>query len=95
MKVVFARHEQQGKEYLFKVPNHIKKISVCDILAVNTMRGIELAEATTVIQDCSELIATRLGAYLPLKEVYCIMPARLIDICKTIDFVKLGLDLPF
>lgn len=55
MRVVFARHEPQGKEYLFKVPNHIKKIDVYDILAVNTMRGLELAEATTSIQDCSDL----------------------------------------
>lgn len=93
MKVIFAKHIET-KEYLFKVPSHIKKINKGDILAVNTMRGLSLAIATTEIQDCSELIAQKIGAYLPLKEVYCIVTDELFGVVKTADEQDYGI-LPF
>lgn len=96
MKTVFAKHKdtEDAKEYLFKVPSHIKKIRKGDILAVNTMRGLSLAIATSDIQDCSELIAEKLGAYLPLKEVYCIVTDELFQLIKNADEQDFGI-LPF
>lgn len=96
MKTVFAKHKdtEDAKEYLFKVPSHIKKIKKGDILAVNTMRGLSLAIATSDIQDCGELIAEKLGAYLPLKEVYCIVTYELLRLCQNANEKELGI-IPF
>ena len=56
MKTVFAKHKdtKYTKEYLFRVPEHIKKIKEGELLAVHTMKGLSLAIATSDIQDCSE-----------------------------------------
>ncbi len=96
MKTVFAKHKdtKDAKEYLFKVPKHIKKINEGELLAVQTMKGLSLAIATSDIQDCSELIAIKLGAYLPLKEVYCIVTDELLQLCKNANENELGI-MPF
>lgn len=93
MKVIFATH-LCTREFMFKVPSHIKKIRKGELLAVHTMRGLALAIATTEIQDCSELIAQKLGAYLPLKEVYCIVTDELLRVAKSADEQDYGI-LPF
>jgi hypothetical protein len=92
MKTVFAKHEdtKYAKEYLFRVPKHIKKINEGELLAVHTMKGLSLAIATTEMQECSELIAEKLGAYLPLKEVYCIVTYELFQLIKNADEKDFG-----
>lgn len=93
MKTVFAKHKDT-KEYLFRVPKHIKRIKQGDLLAVETSKGLSLAIATTEMQECSELIAEKLGAYLPLKEVYCIATDELLRLCKNANEKELGI-IPF
>lgn len=93
MKTVFAKHKDT-KEFLFRVPKHIKKINEGELFAVHTMKGLSLAIATSDIQDCSELIAEKLGAYLPLKEVYCIVTDELFRAVKNADEWSNGI-LPF
>lgn len=70
MRIVFAKHEGEDKEYCFEVPE-IMNIQKGDILLVDTMRGTEIATATsyTIIGENVEQFATRCGAYLPLKKV--------------------------
>jgi hypothetical protein len=96
MKTVFAKHEdtKYTKEYLFRVPKHIKRIKQGDLLAVETSKGLSLAIATTEMQECSELIAEKLGAYLPLKEVYCIVTYELFQLIKNADEKDFGI-IPF
>ena len=93
MKTVFAKHKDT-KEYLFRVPKHIKRIKQGDLLAVETSKGLSLAIATTEMQECSELIAEKLGAYLPLKEVYCIVTYELFQLIKNADEKDFGI-IPF
>lgn len=96
MKTVFAKHKdtEDAKEYLFRVPEHIKRIKRGDLLAVETSKGLSLAIATTEMQECSELIAEKLGAYLPLKEVYCIVTYELLRLCQNANEKELGI-IPF
>lgn len=70
MKIVYAKHEGQDKEYCFEVPE-IMNIQKGDILLVDTMRGTAIATATSdaITGENVEQIATRCGAYLPLKKV--------------------------
>ena len=93
MKTVFAKHKdtKDTKEYLFRVPKHIKRIKQGDLLAVETSKGLSIAIATTEMQECSELIAEKLGAYLPLKEVYCIVTYELFQIIKNSEEKYFGL----
>ena len=93
MRTVFAKHKDT-KEYLFRVPKHIKRIKQGDLLAVETSKGLSLAIATTEMQECSELIAEKLGAYLPLKEVYCIVTYELFQLIKNSEEKDFGI-IPF
>lgn len=74
MRVVFAKYEQEGKEHIFYVPYDIKEINPRDILAVTTVYGLALVEATTSIQECDDITAIKLDSYLQLNKVYCKMP---------------------
>ena len=93
---VFAKHKdtKDTKEYLFRVPKHIKRIKQGDLLAVETSKGLSLAIATTEMQECSELIAEKLGAYLPLKKVYCIVTYELFQLIKNSEEKDFGI-IPF
>ena len=71
IKFVFAKHDGCDKEYVFEVPDSIKKIEIGDLLLVDTSRGKQVVTATsTAIQsNQAEQIASRFGAYFPLKKV--------------------------
>ena len=70
MKIVFARHEGSSGEYIFEVPDGMN-IKKGDILYVDTIRGAQIAFATSDTQVCehAEYTLNKLGAYLPLKKV--------------------------
>ena len=76
---VFAKHENSNKEYLFAVPNDLYNISKGDILLVDTIKGEEIAIATSTIIEGENLdeIALKFGAYLPLKKVKSVLNQRL------------------
>ena len=88
--IVFAKHKDTEREFMFEVPKHIKNISVNDKLAVDTKFGLSYAIATSEILTASEAICTRLGAYLPLKQVVCVITSALVGVCQKAEF-----DLPF
>ena len=69
-QVVFAKHDNCSKEFLFAVPWYLD-VRKGDILLVETMHGDAIATATTEMfegRDINE-VAKRFGAYLPLKKV--------------------------
>ena len=70
MKIVFAKHDMCQQEYIFKVPDGMN-IKKGDILCVDTMRGAQIAVASSDMLegDYTEHILSKLGAYLPLKTV--------------------------
>lgn len=70
MKIVFATHEMCPKEYIFNVPDGMN-IKKGDILCVDTVRGSQIAVATSDVLegDYTEHMLSKLGAYLPLKIV--------------------------
>ena len=76
---VFAKHENSTKEYLFAVPYDFYNIKKGDILLVDTIKGEEIAIATSTIIEGENLdeIALKFGAYLPLKEVKAVLNQRL------------------
>lgn len=76
---VFAKHENSTKEYLFAVPNDLYNIKKGDILLVDTIKGEEIAIATSTIIEGENLdeIALKFGAYLPLKKVKSVLNQRL------------------
>lgn len=76
---VFAKHENSNKEYLFAVPNDLYNIKKGDILLVDTIKGEEIAIATSTIIEGENLdeIALKFGAYLPLKKVKSVLNQRL------------------
>lgn len=67
---VFAKHPGEQKEYIFAVvpPMEVRK---GDVLLVETMRGRDVAIATTEMFESRNVdeIAQKFGAYLPLKNV--------------------------
>lgn len=72
MNIIFARHDGCQKDFCWQVPDNLKDyISKGDILLVNTMRGLDIATATTgvVSGDGAMDIASSSGAYFPLKSV--------------------------
>lgn len=76
---VFAKHENSNKEYLFAVPNDLYNIKKGDILLVDTIKGEEIAIATSTIIEGENLdeIALKFGTYLPLKKVKSVLNQRL------------------
>ena len=69
-RLIFAKHDDCPKEFLFSVPPNIA-LHKGDILLVDTAQGPAVAKATSepfVSNDINGL-ATKLGAYLPLKHV--------------------------
>lgn len=76
---VFAKHENSTKEYLFAVPADLYNIKKGDILLVDTIKGEEIAIATSTIIEGENLdeIALKFGAYLPLKKVKAVLNQRL------------------
>lgn len=76
---VFVKHENSTKEYLFAVPDDLYNIKKGDILLVDTIKGEEIAIATSTIIEGENLdeIALKFGAYLPLKKVKAVLNQRL------------------
>ena len=68
--VVFAKHDNSSKEYLFAVPWYLE-VHKGDVLLVETMYGNAIATATTEMFEGRDIdeVATKFGAYLPLKKV--------------------------
>ena len=87
MRVIFVKHLNNDKEFLFSIPDHICdiKIQKGDLVIVQTYRGLAMAIVTSEIEYISENVAKRLGAYLPLKNVIAKVDT---DFLKFIDDVK-------
>ncbi len=70
MKIIYAKHPNCCKEFIFEVPKHLNP-KKNDLLYVETMCGNTIATATTetIETDSGETIAQKQGAYLPLKKV--------------------------
>lgn len=96
-RLVYAKHDGCLKDFLFSVPPNII-LHKGDVLLVDTVMGPTVAVATSepfVSADINGL-ATKLGAYLPLKHVlqaagsdiqsYITRRAR-NDIRNTVDFL--------
>lgn len=68
--VVFAKHDSCTQEFLFAVPWYME-VRKGDILLVDTVHGKAIATATTEMFEGRNIdeVATKFGAYLPLKEV--------------------------
>lgn len=81
--IIFAKHDGSEREFLFAVPPNLR-VQKDDILLVNTMRGPALATATSevIIGPNINELATRFGAYLPLKTVRA---AATKEICEYIE----------
>lgn len=105
MTIVLAKHDNDPKEYVFAVPANMRIIKG-DLLLVNTMRGKDIATATTDLIEGSgaEDVAIRFGAYRPIKtvEAVCgealqnyIRKRTLKDIIKVIKEQSLEDYLPF
>lgn len=105
MKIVFAKHDIDSKEYIFEVPDGMN-IKKGDILFVDTMRGQQIAVATTDMQsgEYTEHMLSKLGAYLPLKKVLAYANKEIQDyifnntingIISTIEHEKQDSYLPF
>lgn len=104
MKYILAKHQKHSKEYVFQVPEDIK-VHRGDLLLVDTIRGEQLATATSDIfeGDGATEIAIRFGAYLPIRKVICAKNKRTIiriarellaEICEMEEEEKEE-DLPF
>jgi hypothetical protein len=68
--VVFAQHDNCSKEFLFAVPWYLE-VHKGDVLLVETMYGDAIATATSEMFEGKDIdeVATKFGAYLPLKKV--------------------------
>lgn len=68
--IILAKHDQCAKEFCFEVPAGMN-VHKGDVLLVDTIRGEQIATATSdAIDGPGALeIAERFGAYLPLKRV--------------------------
>ena len=68
--LVFAKHDGCNKEFLFAVPFDME-VRKGDVLLVDTMHGLTVATATSEMFEGRNIdeVATKFGAYLPLKEV--------------------------
>lgn len=68
--LVFAKHDGCNKEFLFAVPFDME-VRKGDVLLVDTMHGRTVATATSEMFEGKNIdeVATKFGAYLPLKEV--------------------------
>lgn len=71
---VFAKHPDSTKEYIFAVPTELYNIKKGDLLLVDTIKGKQVAIATSTIIEGENLdeVALRFGAYLPLKKVLAV-----------------------
>lgn len=70
MRIIFAKHNDSPKEYIFEVPENLQP-EKGDVLYVRTVRGNTVAEATSNtihLQDYEEVVE-KFGAYLPLQKV--------------------------
>lgn len=81
MKVVFAKHPESPKEFLFMVPDEMKSPERDDVMWVDTMYGETIATASSdVIEiDHVEELVKRCGAYLPMKRVLAVCSKALRD----------------
>lgn len=81
--LVFAKHDSCNQEFLFAVPWYIE-VRKGDVLLVDTMRGKTIATATTEMFEGRDIdeVATKFGAYLPLKEVKAVAGQELQSFIK-------------
>lgn len=107
-RLVFAKHDDCPKDFLFSVPPNIA-LHKGDILLVDTAQGPAIAKATSEPFICNDIngLAVKLGAYLPLKNViqaagpaiqrYIIKQARteIVNTVEYLDTVKENMAMPF
>lgn len=88
MNVIFAKHDCCEKEYCWEVPDEFKDYIVKgDFLLVNTIKGIDIATASTGIITGNGAIdvAEKSGAYFPLRKVISFVGAPMKNyICNKV-----------
>lgn len=106
--LVFATHDCCEKEYLFAVPYYLE-VRKGDILLVDTSKGVTIATATSEMFEGRNIdeIATKFGAYLPLKEVKQVagkmlqtyierkIQSEIIETIRSRDTGMICFDIPF
>ena len=87
--VVFAKHDSCSQEFLFAVPWYME-VRKGDVLLVDTMHGKVIATATTEMFEGRDIdeVATKCGAYLPLKEVKAVAGQELQSYIKNKIFAE-------
>ena len=83
--IVFAKHDECEKEFLFEVTERME-VKSGDILLVETMHGKQIARSTGDMStgDYPDDILLRLGAYLPLKRVLAVAGRDIQEYIKTV-----------
>nr|DAE43353.1 MAG TPA: hypothetical protein [Caudoviricetes sp.] len=84
MNIIFAKHDNGNKEFVFEVPQGLNPTRG-DILWVETMRGNAIAKATSgLIESPSNYeIAEKFGAYFPLKKVRAFANKEMQEYCES------------
>lgn len=82
--IIFAKHPNLNKEYVFAVPYYMD-VRKGNTLLVETSKGAQVAIATSDIIECenADEIAVRYGAYLPLKPVINCVNDQLVNFIKS------------
>lgn len=83
MNIIFAKHDNSNKEFVFEVTQGLNPTRG-DILWVETARGDAIAKATSgLIESPSNYeIAEKFGAYFPLKKVKTFANKEMQEYCK-------------
>lgn len=78
MILILGKHDQCNKEYVWQVPPWLD-VHKGDPMLVETMRGLDIATATSNIIECQDgfEVAARFGAYEPIKSVVAYCPPAL------------------
>ena len=81
--VVFAKHDNCSKEFLFAVPWYLE-VRKGDVLLVETIHGNSIATATSEMFEGRDIdeVAKRYGAYLPLKRVKAVAGKEIKEYLK-------------
>lgn len=99
MRLIFAKHDGKEKEFIFRIPDGAVA-NKGDMLWVETMRGNDIAIASSDVFIADEDVAVRYGAYLPIKsalgiiskEFYSAVAKRVLNKCM-LEYTEN--DLPF
>jgi len=80
IRVIFGEHLCGDNEFMWAVPDYISEIVCGDYVIVETRFGKRIIKATSEIQICTDLIAQKFGASLPLKNVLFVLDRETVEL---------------